>query len=70
MQFTSRVRDFPAVGVWCGIMRDVKNTTTSIYLAIRGCIIRGAENTITTSIYLGVWVGIMRGAGNTTTTSI
>ena len=60
-------------GSWCVVWHNAwcENTiTTSIYLGVWGCIMRGAGNTITTSIYLGVRGCIMRGAGNTITTGI
>ena len=60
-------------GSWCVVWHNAcceNTTTTSIYLGVRGCIIRGVENTITTSIYLGVRGCIIRGVENTTTTSI
>jgi hypothetical protein len=51
MKFMSHVRDFPEVGLWCGIMRGAENTiTTIIKLGLSGGIMRGAGNTITTSI--------------------
>jgi len=63
MQLTNHVRDFPAIGVWCGIMRAAENTiTTNVYMGLWGGVMRGADKHHHENSELGLWYGIKRGA--------